>query len=137
MGVKNLGIVQKAIGWLQAQCGTAQLEENDMHKVLRGINGWLLQSLAMYFPMTPAMRVQLQRARGVRIGRQVFLGIEVFTDPSYPELATIGEYASLAGRNIIFAHSDPTLPIRQESSLSAAGAVVTKDVTGGCSCYSD
>lgn len=117
-------VQERIMRWFQEQNGTAKIEEQGFRGLVRGINGRLLQSLAMYLPLTPAMRVNFQRSRGVKIGKQVFLGIEVFIDPSYPELVTIEDYVSLAGRNIIFCHSDPTLPIREESILQPKKAPV-------------
>jgi len=136
------------LDWMQGQLGTAKLEEDETVKLMRSIPGRFLQALAMYFPMTPLMRVRLQRARGVRIGDKVFLGSEVFIDPVFPELVTIESYASLAGRNMILAHSDPTLPIREIGGIPrevrpvrikrgawvAIGAIILPGVTiGECS----
>jgi acetyltransferase-like isoleucine patch superfamily enzyme len=100
--------------WFQDQMGTGILEERTLSELVRGINGRLLQALAMYLPVTPAMRVAMQRARGVKIGKDVFMGIEVFIDPAYPHLVEIEDFVSLAGRNIIFCHSVATFPMREE-----------------------
>ncbi|MGA2237721.1 MAG: acyltransferase [Candidatus Bathyarchaeia archaeon] len=133
------------LDWMQGQCGTAKLEAGSVGKLLRGISGRFLQSFAMYLPMTPLMRVRLQRARSVKIGEQVFLGSEVFIDPEFPELVTIESYVSMAGRNMILTHSDPTLPIREMGALPketrpvlikrgawvAIGAIILPGVTVG------
>ncbi len=97
--------------------GTAKLEERTIKSLLKAIFGRYLQFLAMYIPMTPSFRVRLQRARGVKIGKNVFIGIDVLIDPAFPELIEIMDYASLAGRNVLMAHSDPTLPIRTEKLI--------------------
>ncbi len=102
------------INWMEKQMGTAKLEERTITSLLKGIIGRYLQFLAMYVPMTPLFRVRLQRTRGVKIGKNVFLGPDVLIDPAFPELVEIMDYVSLAGRNILMAHSDPTLPIRNE-----------------------
>ena len=140
-----MGLQGRILHWFQEQNGTAKVEEQTLRELLVGIQGRILQALSMYLPLTPAMRVTLQRARGVRIGHDVFIGIEVFIDPSYPKLVEIGDFVSLAGRNIIFAHSDPTLPIREEGLLPpkiskvqinrgawlAVGSIVLPGVTVG------
>jgi acetyltransferase-like isoleucine patch superfamily enzyme len=102
---------------MEKQMGTAKLEKRTIPSLLKGIFGRYLQFLAMYVPMTPLFRVRLQRARGVKIGKNVFLGSDVFIDPAFPELIEIMDYASLAGRNILMAHSDPTFPIRNEKLI--------------------
>lgn len=100
---------------MDRQLGTAKLEERTTTAILRGIVGRFLQCFAMYIPMTPACRVRLQRMRGVKIGKNVFIGMEVMIDPAFPNLVTIEDNVSLAGRNILIAHSDPTLPIREKN----------------------
>jgi len=102
------------ISWMEKQMGTAKLEKRTIPSLLKGIFGRYLQFLAMYIPMTPSFRVRLQRARGVKIGKNVFIGMDVLIDPAFPELIEIMDYASIAGRNVLMAHSDPTLPIRKE-----------------------
>jgi acetyltransferase-like isoleucine patch superfamily enzyme len=116
---------KRILGWFQVQTGTAKLEEKNLTELASGIAGRLLQFFAMYLPATPAMRVALQRARGVKIGNEVFIGIEVFIDPCYPALVEIGDYVSLAGRNIVFAHSDPTYPIRDKELIKTKIAKVS------------
>jgi acetyltransferase-like isoleucine patch superfamily enzyme len=120
-------------------------EFKSLAALFRGIAGRLLQAIAMYVPMTPSMRVTLQRWRRVRIGENVFLGFEVCIDPAYPELVTIDSCAVLSGRNMIYAHSDPPRLIAQTGGLSkelrpvrirrgawlAVGAIVLPGVTVG------
>jgi acetyltransferase-like isoleucine patch superfamily enzyme len=102
---------------MEKQLGTAKLEERTAGSLMKGIAGRFLQYFAMYIPMTPACRVRLQRMRGVKIGKNVFLGVEVLIDPAFPHLITIEDDVSIAGRNCLIAHSDPTLPIRQKKLL--------------------
>jgi acetyltransferase-like isoleucine patch superfamily enzyme len=107
-------ISDKTLDWMDKQLGTAKLEERTTKSLIKGIFGRVLQFFAMYIPMTPSFRVNLQRMRGVKIGNNVFIGIEVLIDPAFPELVLIKDGVSLAGRNILVAHSDPTFPIRNE-----------------------
>lgn len=94
--------------------GTARFEAETLGQVLRGIVGRVLQTLAMSFlPIPASLRVALQRARGVNIGRNVFLGPGCWLDNTRPDLLTLEDEVSLAGRVTILTHSDPTAPLRE------------------------
>ncbi len=75
-----------------------------MYRLFRS---WILQFLASISPLS-SLSVSFQRARGVKIGRHVFLGQNVSIDPIYPELVTIEDYVSIGMNSMIFAHSNPT-----------------------------
>jgi len=68
---------------------------------------WFLQFLAALAP-TSEMSVALHRARGVKIGKHVFIGPNVYIDILYPTLVTIEDYVSIGMGTMIFAHSNPT-----------------------------
>lgn len=72
----------------------------------RLFRSWLLQYLASISPSS-GLTVILQRARGVRIGKHVFIGPNQLIDLVYPHLVTIEDYVSM-GYGMIFAHSNPT-----------------------------
>ena len=104
----------------------------------------------------------LHRARGVKIGRGVLIGFNVTIDNIYPDLVTIHDGVSLAGNNLILAHSKPldyhknifesyTAPVVikknawitvgviilagvtiGEGSVIAAGSVVKDDIPPNC-----
>jgi len=131
--------------WFQKQLGTAKLEESSLREIFRGIMIRILSSMAMNLPMLPSMRGRLYKCNVVRIGKHVFIGVDVLLDPVRPDLIHIGDYVSLAGRNCILAHSDPTQPIRESGLLGptfapviikrgawiAVGAIVLPGVTIG------
>jgi len=73
---------------------------------LRLARSWLLQFLASISPSS-SLTVIFQRARGVKIGRHVFIGPNMLIDLVYPHLVTIEDYVSM-GYGMIFAHSNPT-----------------------------
>ena len=114
----------RILGWVQKQLGTAKLEEKSIRALLKAIPIRIRLSLIMNIPMLPSMRVIFYRANGVKIGRNVFIGADVLLDPVRPDLIYIEDYVSIAGRNSILAHSDPTKPIRDRDMLGAVFAPV-------------
>ena len=110
-----MGISNKILSWMDKQLGTAKLQERTVKSLIKCVFGRVLQFFAMYIPMTPSLRVKLQKMRGVKIGDNVFLGTEVLIDPAFPELVVIGDDVGLIGRNVLLVHSDPTTPIKNEN----------------------
>lgn len=76
----------------------------------RLMRSWVLQLLASISPSSN-MAVIFQRARGVSIGRHVFLGPNVSIDLLYPQLVKIEDFVSVGMNSMIFAHSNPTCSI--------------------------
>ena len=74
---------------------------------LRLLRSWILHFLASISPSSN-LAVIFQRARGVKIGRHVFIGPNVSVDLLYPELITLEDYVSIGMNSMIFAHSNPT-----------------------------
>lgn len=71
----------------------------------RAILNRCLHCLARYLPMFPSMRVWLHRARGVKIGKNVFIGTEVFIDDAEPDLVVIEDDVTLIARTALLAHA--------------------------------
>ena len=102
--------------------------------------GSLLSGFAKSIPSN-GLRVAFHRARGIRIGRDVFLGYDVNLDLSLPELIEIGDYARIGTGSMIFAHyvdsSDAGPQMRQAPvrigryATVYAGAIVMPGVTIG------
>lgn len=120
-----------------------------------------LNILAMLMPYS-GPRVFLHRLRGVKIGKGVLIGFNVTIDNTRPELVTIEDGVSIAGNNIILAHSKPLESQREiidsyiapvtikknawitvgvivlagvtigEGAVVTAGSVVTKDIPSNC-----
>lgn len=90
-----------------------------------------------------ALRIGCQRAKGVRIGSDVFLAYDVQIDPSCPELVEIGDNVRIGYGVIILAHNRPSdgwLPylgqvqerVRIESNaVISSGAIILPGVTVG------
>ena len=104
---------------------------------------YILLSLAMYCPLPPGFRTWIHRRRGVKIGDNVLVGLNVYLDLVFPNFITIGNRVSLAGWNCILCHSNPRSHFRQilESFLApvviedeawiATGAMIMPGVTVG------
>ncbi|KKH99286.1 acetyltransferase, partial [Methanosarcina sp. 1.H.T.1A.1] len=73
----------------------------------RYLTSWILQTMAKICPHY-GISAKLQRMRGVKIGKHVYLGPGVQLDDLYPELITIEDYVSIGMGTMIFAHSNPT-----------------------------
>jgi acetyltransferase-like isoleucine patch superfamily enzyme len=111
----------------------------------------LFALLARFAPGATTLRPMLHRARGVKIGRNVFIGDDVYLDNEYPEAIEIEDDVQINIRTVIVAHtrgpgrviiknaafvgahvvvacsSGRTLTIG-EGAVVSAGCVVTKNV---------
>ncbi|GAA4400195.1 hypothetical protein GCM10023187_13110 [Nibrella viscosa] len=97
----------------QEQLGSAKLEAKSTRGLFRSFIGKVLQWMAMTrFPIGAKNRCRLERLRGVKIGRNVFLGGGNILDRVRPDLITIDDEVSLAGGVYILTHSNPTTPLR-------------------------
>ena len=100
--------------WAQNQLGSASLESKSIGQLFKSFFGKLIQSFAMTrLPIGAKNRCRLERLRGVKIGKNVFLGGGNILDRVRPDLITIEDYVSLAGGVNILTHSNPTLPLRE------------------------
>ena len=71
---------------------------------LRGLLNRILQVLTMTFPGGQSLRVSLHRARGVNIGKNVWISYNVVLETSYPHLITIDDSAFIGIGVIVIAH---------------------------------
>jgi acetyltransferase-like isoleucine patch superfamily enzyme len=106
-----------------------------------GYNGWLgmvrysfkavinfyLNILAIIMPYS-GPRVLIHRLRGVKIGKNVLIGFNVTLDNTYPQLITIKDGVSLAGNNLIIAHSKPLEYHKKVFQSYVAPVVLEKNV---------
>jgi acetyltransferase-like isoleucine patch superfamily enzyme len=72
--------------------------------VLRRLINRPLQLLAMILPGAETTRVMLHRARGVHIGKDVFISQNVILETEHPSLITIEDRAFIGIRTTIIAH---------------------------------
>ncbi|MFA5357638.1 MAG: acyltransferase [archaeon] len=85
--------------------GTIELSENTRRNPVRAVVNKILEAIASNVPMLPSQRVWLQRRRGVKIGKNVFIGSGVLIDQAFPEKISIGDNATILAKTIIIAHS--------------------------------
>ena len=110
---------------------------------LKSLRDYVLQMMAMHLP---AGQVLFQRARGVKIGKNVFIGEEVLIDPIFPSLITIEDNVAIAPRVIILAHIKPNIfhknhldsyaaPVTiRKGAFIGAGSIILPGVTIGEGC---
>jgi acetyltransferase-like isoleucine patch superfamily enzyme len=70
----------------------------------RGIKNRLLQEIARMAPGAKTLRVRLHRARGVNIGKDVWIGYDAILETAYPNLIRIEDGAAIGIRVTIIAH---------------------------------
>lgn len=73
----------------------------------RFLRSWILHSLAYSSPH-PGFVTSMQRARGVRIGKNCHISPYVLIDLLYPQLVTMGDNITVGSNCLIFAHVNPT-----------------------------
>jgi len=80
--------------------------ERDVRKsTLRRATNRLLQLLARFCPGSTTLRPALHRLRGVIVGREVFIGDDVYLDNEWPECIEIQDNVQISMRAIIVAHT--------------------------------
>jgi hypothetical protein len=120
----------------------------------RGLANRLLHLMARQLPGATGLRPRLHRWRGVKVGKDVFIGDEVYLENEYPERVEIQDGAQISIRAVLLAHTrgpgwiviekdayvgpnsvlvtsaGKTLRIGA-GSVIGAGVVVTRDVPAG------
>jgi len=74
---------------------------------MKYINSWMLHRLAFSSPHS-GFAIKMQRARGVKIGKNCHFNPYTFIDLIYPKLVHIEDNVTLGSFSMIFAHSNPT-----------------------------
>ncbi len=81
--------------------------------------------------ITPPLRLWLYRRMGVRIGRDVFVGLESYLDCQFPELITIEDEVTISIRVTVVVHDDARRPDRVEPG-AGDGTVAPVVLRRGC-----
>lgn len=118
---------------------------------LRRLTNRMLHILARQVPGACTLRPFLHRLRGIHIGKDVFIGDDVYLDNEYPEAIEIDAGAQLSVRVVVIAHTRGPGKVRigshaylgpnvvvtcpegrsvmiGEGAVIGAGVVVTRDV---------
>jgi heptaprenylglycerol acetyltransferase len=99
---------------------------------LRGIANRVLQHLARIMPGARTLRVLLHRARGVHIGKGVWIGYDVVLDTSRPHLITIEDGSSIGMRVAVIAHFRETQGVKIErDAFVGPGVIILPNVVVG------
>jgi acetyltransferase-like isoleucine patch superfamily enzyme len=92
----------------------------------------VLQTLAREAPGALTTRVRLHRARGVKIGTNVYIGYDVILETSFPELITIEDNVQLGVRVMILAHFGEIEGVKIErDAVLGPGVIVLPSVIVG------
>jgi len=99
---------------------------------LRGFLNRILQQLAKAAPGATSLRVALHRKRGVRIGKNVWIGYDVVLDTSRPFAITLEDGCVLSLRVTVLAHFREVqgVTIGREAFIGA-GALILPGVAIG------
>jgi acetyltransferase-like isoleucine patch superfamily enzyme len=101
--------------------------------VLQGVFNRGFQLLARILPGAQSVRVMLHRARGVKIGRDVFISQDVILETAFPNLITIEDRACIGTRVTVIAHMrELGRGVKIESDVFVGpGVIILPDVTIG------
>jgi heptaprenylglycerol acetyltransferase len=101
-------------------------------RLLPGLKNRILQVLARIAPGATTLRVHLNRWRGVKIGKNVWIGYDAIIETSCPELVTIHDRAAIGIRVTIIAHNrEQRGVVIEEDATLGAGVIVLPAVTIG------
>jgi len=97
-----------------------------------GLKNRVLQFLAHFAPGARSVRVRLHRWRGVKMGRNVWIGYDVMLETSRPHLISIGDNTIISARATLIAHFRGQEGIQiEEDVFIGPGAIVLPGVTIG------
>jgi serine acetyltransferase len=100
--------------------------------ILRGIYDRILQMLARMLPGAGSLRVLLHRARGVKIGKGVWIGYDVVLDTARPDLIVIEDGVAISMRVLVIAQFKQQLGVRIErEAFIGPGAIILPGVSIG------
>jgi acetyltransferase-like isoleucine patch superfamily enzyme len=90
---------------------------------LKRFRNYTLLVLSMLSPFN-SLRVQLNRWKGVNIGKNVYLGLFVFLDNLYPEFIYIEDKAAVNAGSMIITHLNPYIHFEKIMNASASPVVI-------------
>jgi acetyltransferase-like isoleucine patch superfamily enzyme len=126
----------------QIRSGSKRKGNNFISFLWSKLINFCLERLAYNCPFN-SLRIKFHKWRGVNIGNNVMIGLQVTLDHSYPEMISIEDDVSLAGNNYLLTHSNPyphfekvlksyTAPvIIKKGAWLGIGAIILPEVTIG------
>jgi|SRR5215831_4407663 len=103
-----------------------------MERAIKGLKNRALQLMAHFVPGAQSLRVWLHRLRGVKLGRNVWIGYDVVLETSRPDLIAIGDNTVVSVRAMLIAHFRGQNGIRiEEDVFIGPGAIILPGVTIG------
>jgi len=101
-------------------------------RLLTGFKNRILQLLARSAPGATTTRVYLNRWRGVKIGKGVWIGYDSIIETSCPHLVTIRDRAAIGIRATIIAHNrEQQAVVIEEDAVLGTGVIILPNVTVG------
>jgi serine acetyltransferase len=100
--------------------------------VIRGMVNRVLQHLARFMPGARTLRVALHRARGVKIGKNVWIGYDAILDTSRPHLISLEDGSSIGMRATIVAHFRESQGVKvEQDAFVGPGVIILPNVVIG------
>ena len=95
--------------------------------LIRRIWNRVLHFLAQTLPGSKSLRPMFHRLRGVKIGRNVFIGDDVYIENEYPEAIEIEDNVEVALRTVILAHlrGPGRVVIKKDAWIGACSLIST------------
>lgn len=95
--------------------------------LLRRVSNRALHLLARVSPGAKSVRPFLHRLRGARIGKDVFIGDDVYLENEHPEMVEIQDGAHVSVRAVILAHTRGAggVVIEKNAFIGVSAVVVT------------
>lgn len=112
---------------------------------IKMLRSWILHNFAYSSPLSNFV-INLQKARGVKIGKNCHISPYVLIDLVYPELIEIGDNVTIGSNAMIFGHINPTANLMlkkthyprkvakviiKSGAVINPGAIITAGVTIG------
>jgi serine acetyltransferase len=100
--------------------------------ILSGLKNRICQHLARILPGATSLRVALHRFRGVKIGKNAWIGYDVVLDTGFPQLITLGDNVTISMRATIIAHFKEERSVTIEDDVFIGpGAILLPNITIG------
>ncbi len=100
--------------------------------IFSGLKNRICQHLARILPGATSLRVTLHRWRGVKIGKNAWIGYDVILDTGFPELITIGDNVTISMRATIIAHfKEERIVTIEDDVFIGPGAILLPNITIG------